>query len=215
MQELKQKKIISPNRLAFLQSQVLQKLYLDIFYKKTTTLKEIAEITNYKSESKILKDAIKALETKEFIIGDFKNGFVVPKIRVGLFELVVKKNNYEHKIYSNNILKLEYVNKKIKNNSLFKQIKTIKDYNNEGVCHKWYDYLEDFPSELIEKKIKKYRITEKSLIVEPFAGSGTTNVTSKMFGINSIGFDANPLMSFISKVKTTWDIDLKELKREI
>lgn len=214
--EIKQTKIISPNKLPFLQSQILQKLYLDIHNNIKTTIENIAKITDYKTESKILNDAIKALDIKEFVNGDFDVGFSVPEQRVGLFKVVTKKNDYVHKKYSHNILKLQYVNKiNGKSYSLFEQIKTVKDYNNEGVCHRWYDYLEDFPYELIEEKINKYKITEKSLIVEPFAGSGTTNVTSKMFGINSIGFDANPLMTFISKVKTTWDIDLKEFKREV
>lgn len=216
MQKIRQKKIINPNKLPFLQSQILQKLYLDIYYNKKTTLKDIAETTDYKTESKILKDAINALKEKEFIIGNFESGFFVPDIRAGLFEMVVKKNDYENKIYSKNILKFKYIKKLNGNNySLFEQIKTIKDFNKEGICHRWYDYLEDFPYELIEEKINKYNISEGSLIVDPFAGSGTTNVTSKMFGINSIGFDANPLMTFISKVKTTWDIDFNEFKREI
>ena len=50
------------------------------------------------------------------------------------------------------------------------------------------------------------------MIVEPFAGSGTSNVSAKMFGMHSVGFDANPLMSFISTVKTTWNINPAEFK---
>lgn len=207
-------KIISPHKLPFLQSQILQKLYLDIYNNVKSTIEYIVEITDYKKKSKILNDAIKALVIKKFIKGDFEVGFSVPLQRMKLFHSVVKKNDYKHKNYLDNILKFEYIKRK-ENNSLFDEIKSISDYNNAGICHKWYDYLEDFPYSLIEDKIKKYNLNSNSLVVEPFAGSGTANVTAKMFGIKSIGFDANPLMVFISKVKTTWDIDLKLFKKRV
>ena len=96
------KQYISLNKLPFLQSQILQKLYLDIHNNIKTTIEDIAQITNYKKESKILNDAIKALITKEFIEGDFEKG---------LYNLVVRKNDYKHKNYSKNILNFQYVNK--------------------------------------------------------------------------------------------------------
>ena len=214
--KIKNQKLISPNKLPFLQSQILQKLFLDIHSNKKSYLNDIVKLTNYKKESKILNDAINALIVKKFIVGNFEKGFSVPTYRIELYNQVIKKNDYKHKIYSKNILKFSYVNKlNGKNGTLFSEIKTISDYNKEGICHKWYDYLEDFPYQLIEEKINEYKITKNSLIVEPFAGSGTTNITAKMFNIKSIGFDANPLMTFISKVKTTWNIDLKQLKKEI
>ena len=89
------KQYISLNKLPFLQSQILQKLYLDIHNNIKTTIEDIAQITNYKKESKILNDAIKALITKEFLEGDFEKG---------LYNLVVRKNDYKHKNYSKNIL---------------------------------------------------------------------------------------------------------------
>jgi DNA modification methylase len=220
--EVEKRKLISPNKLPFLQSQILQLLYLNIHTNKTNTLEEISRITDYKKESKILGDALKALVEKEFIFGDIENGFWVPDERKKLYNYVVKKNDYTHKNYSENILSLKYINKKSKVTigSLFVTNESISNsaissYNKTGVCHRWYDYLEDFPYYLIEEKIKEYNLTRKSIIVEPFAGSGTTNVSSKMFGIKSYGFDANPLMAFISQVKTTWDIDIASLKKTI
>lgn len=220
--EVEKEKLISPNKLPFLQSQILQILYINIFTGKESTIEEISEITDYKKDSKILNDAFKALTIKKFIEGDFENGFSVPYVRIELYNSVVKKNDYVHKFYSENILNLKHINRKSKDNqtSLFKNNDNISNsaissYNKTGVCHRWYDYLEDFPYYLIEEKIKEYNLNENSIVVEPFAGSGTTNVSSKMFGMKSYGFDANPLMAFISEVKTTWDIDISILKKEI
>ena len=220
--ETEKENLISPNKLPFLQAQILQILYLNIFLEKNCTIEEIAEVSDYKKDSKILNDAVKALITKKFIEGDFENGFLVPDVRGELFDLVIKKNDYVHKCYSENILNLRHINRKNKDNQilLFRNNENITNsaissYNKTGVCHRWYDYLEDFPYYLIEEKIKEYKLNENSVVVEPFAGSGTTNVSSKMFGMKSYGFDANPLMAFISQVKTTWDIDISVLKKEI
>jgi len=206
-------KNISPNKLPFLQSQILQKLYIDIHHHICSKIEDIADMADYKKESMILKDAVKSLVNKEFIEGDFEKGFTLPVHRKDLFKTVVEKNDYQHKSYSSNILKFQYVNKQNgKQQSVFDKIKTVSDINSEGICHKWYNYLEDFPYRLIEEKIKEYKISEGSLIAEPFAGSGTTNVTAKFFNIDSVGFDANPLMTFISKVKTAWDIDAEKFR---
>ena len=215
--EVENEKLISPNKLPFLQSQILQILYININKGKPNTIEEISEITDYKKDSKILNDAIKSLTIKKFIEGDFENGFSVPNKRIDLYNSVIKKNDYVHKFYSDNILHLKYINKKNKEIKNIENISNsdISSFNKTGVCHRWYDYLEDFPYYLIEEKIKEYNLNENSIIVEPFAGSGTTNVSSKMFSMKSYGFDANPLMSFISEVKTTWDIDISILKKEI
>ncbi|NLX41802.1 MAG: site-specific DNA-methyltransferase [Bacteroidales bacterium] len=220
---MKEGKLINPNKLPFLQAQILQKIYIDISTNKKTTIEEIASITDYKPESKILRDAIKALTSKGFVSGSIENGYIVPNSRMDLYKSVIKKNDYIHKHYSENILYFRYSNRKKKNNlhiqpTLFAPVysnNTISQYNNGGVCHRWYNYLEDFPYYLIEEKITEYELDEESLIVEPFAGSGTTNVSSKMFNIKSIGFDANPLMAFISQVKTNWNINIKKFKQEV
>ncbi len=89
---------------------------------------------------------------------------------------------------------------------------TVSELNSQGSVHRWYNYLEEFPYQLIEDKIKAYQLPPQALVVEPFAGSGTTLVSANFFGCNAVGFDANPLMTFISQVKTTWQIDLKQYK---
>ena len=67
------------------------------------------------------------------------------------------------------------------------------------MIHKWYDYLEDFPFSLIEEKIKEYQIKPNSLIVEPFAGSGTTLKAAKDLGRRYVGYEINK--KYVSLVK--------------
>lgn len=213
MTVLTKEKIANPNKLPFLQAQALQKIYFDLFDQKRTTIEELSELTDYPEYSKILADAIDALVKKKFLYGDLIKGFQVPEHCLGLFSKIVKKNDYKLKKYSTNIL--QFITPGNNSLKLFEDEQTISELNKYGVVHKWYDYLEDFPFSLIEDKIKEYKIKPNSLIVEPFVGSGTTCISANFFHCDSVGFDANPLMTFISEVKTTWDIDLIIYKKQV
>lgn len=214
MTVLTQTKVINPNKLPFLQAQVLQHIYISLAEKRKTTIQELSELTGYPKESKILSDAIKMLIDKGFIEGNLYNGFSVPENCFNLFSNIVKRNDYKRKEYSEELIKFAESKDKAPS-TLFEFEQTISDLNKFGVIHKWYDYLEDFPYSLIEEKIIEYQLKPESLIVEPFAGSGTTLVSANLFKCNAVGFDASPLMTFISEVKTTWDIDLALYKEEI
>ncbi|MCL2039809.1 MAG: hypothetical protein FWG85_05200 [Bacteroidetes bacterium] len=198
-----------PNRLPFLQAQILQKIFLDLYYGKQTTLNELSKLTDYPLNSKILQDAIISLKLKGFLSGEIEK-FSVPDNVTELIHSFIKNNDLKHKIYSNDLL--EFCKNDYNKNTLFEHSYSISELNKQGVVHRWYDYLEDFPYQLIEEKIKEYKLKSGSLIAEPFAGSGTTLISANLFNCNSIGFDSNPLMAYISKVKTTWNIDLQEFK---
>ena len=214
MTVLTQPQIINPSKLPFLQAQILQQIYLNLSEHNKTSIEELSELAGYPKESKILADAIKMLNNKGFIEGDLLLGFSIPENCFDLFSKIVKRNDYKRKEYSENIIKFAE-SKDDTPSTLFEFEQTISDLNKFGVIHKWYDYLEDFPYSLIEEKIIEYKLKPESLIVEPFAGSGTTLISANLFQCNSVGFDANPLMTFISEVKTTWDIDLVLYKKEI
>src|SRR4030067_2474321 len=72
-------KIANPNNLPFLQAQILQKIYFDLFEQKQKTIEDLSELTDYPKDSKVFGDAIEALTEKGFLDGSLLGGFKVPE----------------------------------------------------------------------------------------------------------------------------------------
>lgn len=78
------------------------------------------------------------------------------------------------------------------------------------LTHGLHKYPAKFFPELPRWLIKRYS-QENDYILDPFAGSGTTNVEALLSRRNSVGIDVDPFSRFISKVKVTPLVE-KELK---
>ena len=68
------------------------------------------------------------------------------------------------------------------------------------LTHGLHKYPAKFFPELPRWLIKRYS-QEHDIILDPFAGSGTTNVEALLSKRNSVGIDVDPFSRFISKVK--------------
>ena len=87
--------------------------------------------------------------------------------------------------------------------------------NGSRTIHRWSPYVQGFSAGFVDDMINRHRISKGGWILDPFVGSGTVSVCAKLKGINSLGIDLMPLMIFMSKVKTTWQLDLNGIKREL
>ena len=67
--------------------------------------------------------------------------------------------------------------------------------------HQWFRYREGFSAELIQELIKMSGAQNGETIIDPFCGSGTTNVVAAAEGYNTIGLDVNPMSAFITNAK--------------
>jgi len=89
--------------------------------------------------------------------------------------------------------------------------RSLNDINNSRF-HNWYFFTLGYSPAFVDYIIKSKNISKDDVILDPFVGSGTTVVESKLQGIPSIGIDANDFLAFASLVKTRWDLDLNQIK---
>lgn len=85
----------------------------------------------------------------------------------------------------------------------------------DAQIHNWYRFVLAFPDHLVASLLKEFKAQQGHVVLDPFAGTGTTLVECKKRGIDSIGIDANPFTVFASRVKTTWNIDIIEFERRM
>ena len=75
------------------------------------------------------------------------------------------------------------------------------------LTHNFFRYYGKFPSILAKNLISEFALPD-TLIVDNYAGSGTSLVEAKLAGYNSVGVDINPLGVLASKVKCrTYSLD--------
>ncbi len=83
-------------------------------------------------------------------------------------------------------------------------------YDQSYLTHGLHRYPAKFFPELPRWLIKRYS-QQYDRVLDPFAGSGTTNVEALLSKRNSVGIDVDPFSRFLSKVKVT-PLDEKQLK---
>ena len=89
-----------------------------------------------------------------------------------------------------------------------KNFGNLNNYSFHGIC----PYKGKFYPRLPRTIINFFHLKNNDWILDPFCGSGTTNLEAQLMGINSFGFDISPYASFISKIKTKLiEVDTKLL----
>ena len=153
MNKKSNKKRLKLSSLSFLQSKILEVIYLAIDQGLNITKKEIASVIHYKENSKIYENALESLKDKGAILGNFKSGFKIPKEYGDLLE-IIKTKNLKNKI---NYKDFSFHNKNIQKDLFyeFDFISLTKDLD------KWYSYVEEFSSDLIQSKIKSEKLKKK------------------------------------------------------
>jgi len=95
-----------------------------------------------------------------------------------------------------------------------KQIITNFNLNSKQPIYNWFYFTEAFSKDLVRNIFRKYLLNKNNpIIVDPFCGTGTTLLTAKEFGFESIGLDVSPLMILFSKAKTA-SYNLSTLKKQ-
>lgn len=80
--------------------------------------------------------------------------------------------------------------------------------------HDWYRFVLSFPPHLVRQYLDEFGADRNSFILDPFCGTGTTNVECKKRGISSWGIEASPITHFASVTKCDWMVDVSNMVLE-
>ena len=123
-----------------------------------------------------------------------------------LITMQEKKNcNQTWEIYSKKLSIIQLAdNIPTEQYSLEKPKDNAKSWSADVGAHGWHRYVGRFPAQLVRAIINYFDLDDKSTLLDPFCGSGTTLVEARLLGIPSIGIEISPLSAMISRIKSTF-----------
>ena len=72
--------------------------------------------------------------------------------------------------------------------------------NREAPVHRWVPWIAGYSKNFVEDAITRYT-SGPSLVLDPFAGVGTTLIEADLAGHEAVGFEINPYAAFASQAK--------------
>ena len=92
---------------------------------------------------------------------------------------------------------------------IFENHRKIKFFANaKEPVHRWSPYVQGFAAAFVRDMLDEYKEKgEAPKILDPFAGSGTVLVESKLHGFKAKGVELNPLLHFVAETKiNSWGV---------
>lgn len=74
-------------------------------------------------------------------------------------------------------------------------------------AHDWFRFVLSYPPHLVREYLERFGAGRKSVVLDPFSGTGTTVVECRKLGISGVGIEANPFAHLACEVKTDWAPD--------
>ena len=129
--------------------------------------------------------------------------------RTAYIKAVDNKFSKHYLLYSNNSEKI-HADRSSATQAYFEEGQFSTGYATHGL----FPYRGKFHPQLIKGLINILNIQKGETILDPMAGSGTTNVEAALMGINSKAIDVSPFCQFMIKTKyEALTIDLKLLEQ--
>jgi len=129
--------------------------------------------------------------------------------RTAYIKSVDNKFSNHYLLYSNNSGKI-HADRSSTTQAYFEEGQFSTGYATHGL----FPYRGKFHPQLIKGLINILNIQKGETILDPMAGSGTTNVEAALMGINSTAIDVSPFCQFMIKTKyEALTIDLKLLEQ--
>ena len=87
--------------------------------------------------------------------------------------------------------------------------------NKQQPVHRWVPWIAGFSSDFVDSALSKH-YRANAVVLDPFAGVGTTNIQALLAGLDSVGFEINPYAAFACKTKiNSYQVDPDALRLAI
>jgi DNA modification methylase len=87
--------------------------------------------------------------------------------------------------------------------------------SNESLpVHRWWPYVQGFSAEFVQGVLSSNPVPAGGVVLDPFAGSGTTLVESRRAGFRGVGTELLAPAVLAARVKTTFELDPNALERK-
>ena len=96
----------------------------------------------------------------------------------------------------------------------FNEVGTARD-NVIAPVYRWFTYPTKFSNKLIDAAITYFNLKPGQVLLDVFAGTGTSLITAKLRGIDSIGIEAHFFLHWVASTKLYWDFDQDDLEQQI
>ncbi|EMF4614661.1 site-specific DNA-methyltransferase [Yersinia enterocolitica] len=83
--------------------------------------------------------------------------------------------------------------------------------------HRWFRYSAGFSAEWVQSEIIRFQeeTGNKAIVLDPFTGSGTTNIAADALDVESYGLEGHPFVSRVAQTKQFWFVDIQEYQEAI
>ena len=133
---------------------------------------------------------------------------------------LIKRSAFFKKI-DNNLTEHYLLYKGKNSNANVGRSSMVKSYFEEGqfstgyATHGLFPYRGKFHPQLVKSLLNIVNVKNGEVVLDPMAGSGTTNIEAAMLGLNSIACDISPFCNYMIKVKYESLLINKQLLDEI
>ncbi len=75
--------------------------------------------------------------------------------------------------------------------------------------HRWFRYSAGFSAEWVEGVIAEAKRSDRVIILDPFAGAGTTLIAAEKMGVQCFAVEAHPFVARVARAKLLYRTDLE------
>jgi DNA modification methylase len=82
---------------------------------------------------------------------------------------------------------------------------TFKAGQSESI-HRWYRLTPSYSPNLVRFLLREFEVSDKTFVLDPFSGRGTTTIECQKQGVSALGIEINPLLQEVGDKSLFWDI---------